>query len=448
MPAALADTLLYRSLFQDQDSAEVFTEAAELQAMLQIEAALAKVQGAMGIIPQAAAGAIGQICRETKLNAAELAAETGLNGVPVPALLAALRRAHPDCAHLQYLHWGATSQDIIDSGLALRLMPLLDLWQARIAALLAGLARLATAHAELPMAARSYGQIATPTSFGAVVAAWGWPLLGFADSLQTQRTALSRLSLSGAAGTLAAMGLDGPKLRAALAQELGLNDPGHSWHSDRSGLAGFAAWMAGLMACLGKFGEDLILMAQSGLSEVKITGSGGSSTMPQKQNPVAASVLAALARQCIGLSATLQGAALHRQQRDGAAWFTEWLTLPQLCISTGCGLATALKLLDQITPDPSAMARGMDDGLNLIYAESFTFLLCALLPRPDAQAVVTSLCRESQAHKTPLADLLARDFPQIDWRAQQAGPAVLGQAAAEARDFAAKVAARADSWIA
>jgi 3-carboxy-cis,cis-muconate cycloisomerase len=438
MPAAPADSALYRSLFQDDETAHLFTDSAEVRAMLLVEGALAKVQGDLGLIPADSAAFLHRAVMEIQIDPAALAAETGTNGVPIPALVAAFRKESNAPEHAQYFHWGATSQDIMDSGLALRLKPLLTLWQARLDTLLTALGTLAEAHADLPMAARTYGQIATPTSFGAVVAGWGWPLLTHQTSLQDQRKALLQVSLSGAAGTLSAMGPQGPEVRAGLAEALGLSDPGHSWHSDRSGIAGFAAWMAGLMASLGKLGEDVILLTQSGLSEVTLQGSGASSTMPQKQNPVGPSVLVALARHAIGLSSTLQGAALHRQQRDGAAWFTEWLTLPQLCITTGRGLVVASELIARLSPDAAAMARAMDDGRELIHAEALSFTLAQSLPRPEAQAAIKSLCREVQVSGTPLSHLLARDFPAIDWQARLADPALLGQAPAEARAFAAR----------
>ncbi|MEF9601491.1 lyase family protein, partial [Paracoccus sp. PXZ] len=260
----------------------------------------------------------------------------------------------------------------------------------------------------------------------------GHPLLRHRARLQALAPELATVSLGGAAGTLSAMGAEGPAVRAGLAGALGLHDPGHGWHAERDRIGGFAAWMAGLCASLGKMGEDLILMAQSGIGEIRIAGAGGSSTMPQKQNPVGPSVLVALARQAVALAAALQGAGIHRQQRDGAAWFVEWLTLPQLCISTGRALALALDLAGRIAPDAQAMARGLDDGTGLIYAEAFTFALARHMPRPEAQARIKALCAEAQSGGQPLPALVARDFPDLDLSA--AGG--LGMAPAEARAFA------------
>lgn len=432
MPAALADHPIYALLFGDEETAAFFSAEAEIRAMLKVEGALAAAQGALGLIPAASAAAIAQAAGEVRLDPAALGAAAATDGVPVPGLVAAFRKAMAAPEHAQYLHWGATSQDVMDTGLALRLIPLLDLWEARLAAAIRGLGGLARAHADLPMAARTYGQAATPTSFGAVVAGWGRPLIRHKAALAELRPRLARVSLGGAAGTLSAMGAEGPAVRAALAQALGLEDPGASWHAERDGVGAFAAWMAGLGVSLGKMGEDLILMAQSGIGEIRIKGAGGSSTMPQKQNPVGPSALAALARQSVALAAAIQGAGLHRQQRDGAAWFVEWLTLPQLCVSTGRALALAGDLAGAVSPIPEAMARNLDDGTGLIHAEAYSFALARHIPRPEAQAKIKALCAEAQAGGLSLSALAARDFPDLDLSA--AGG--LGTAPQEARAFA------------
>lgn len=437
MPAHPADSAIYRELLGDAEVARLFSDHAEIAAMLRVEAALARVQGALGLIPAEAAAAIERAAREVAIDPAALAGETARNGVPVPGLLAAFRSAAGTPEAMQYLHWGATSQDIMDTALALRLREVLDLWQGRLDGLVERLGALAAAHAELPMAARTYGQTATPTSFGAVVAGWGWPLLDWRDGLASLRGEVLRVSLSGAAGTLSAMGGRGPEVRAALARALGLADPGRDWHADRSGMARLGGFAAGLAGSLGKMGEDLILLAQSGLAEVSLGGGGGSSTMPQKQNPVAPSALVALARHVIGLAGLLQGAGLHRQQRDGAAWFTEWLTLPQLCIATGRMLSLSQEILSGLAPDPAAMARGLEADGGLAHAEALTFALAGRMPRPEAQAAVAALCRE--VHKTglPLLRLVEQHFPGTDWDAH-ARARELGQAPAEARAFAAR----------
>ncbi|OYU18612.1 MAG: 3-carboxy-cis,cis-muconate cycloisomerase [Rhodobacteraceae bacterium PARR1] len=435
MPASPADSALYRGLFSDEETAALFTDSAEIRAMLLVEGVLARVQGELGVIPADAAAFIDRASREVVIDPAAMALETATNGVPVPALVTAFRKAMEAPDHARYLHWGATSQDIMETGQALRLRRVMGLWDGRLQALAQALGRMAAAHADLPMAARTYGQAATPTSFGAVVASWGHPVLRHRARLAAVRDDLAVVSLGGAAGTLSAMGPEGPATRAALAAALGLTDPGHSWHAERDSIGAFAAWMAGVVASLGKMGEDLILLVQSGHGEVVISGAGSSSTMPQKQNPVGPSVLVALARQVIALEGAMQGAGLHRQQRDGAAWFVEWLTLPQMCILTGRALALALDLAQRITPVPEAMAKGLADGAGLIRAEEFTFALARHMPRPEAQAQMKAFCKRAMAGEGSLPDLVAQAFPDLALDAA----AGLGTAPDEARAFAASV---------
>ncbi|MDE3239899.1 MAG: adenylosuccinate lyase family protein [Paracoccaceae bacterium] len=437
MPASPLDSALYGDLFGDAEMGRLFTDTAEVRAMLLVEGALAKAQGDLGLIPADSAAFLHRAMLEVQIDPAGLAAETGANAVPVPALVAAARKALEAPDHTQYLHWGATSQDVIDTGLMLRLRQAIRLMEARLDGLLEGLATLAEAHADLPMAARTYAQVATPTSFGAVVASWGNPLLRQRQRLENVRRNLLMVSLSGAAGTNSAIGPKAPEVRAALAQALNLGDPGQSWHSTRDSVATFANWITITAQAIGKLGEDLILLSQSGIEEVSLGAGGASSTMPQKANPVGPSVLVALARQMVGLNAVMTGAALHRQQRDATAWLCEWLTLPQMCLGLGRMLLTAGTLAETLAPNPDRMLAPLQDGLGLLYAEAVTFALAEILPRPEAQAAVKALTREARDTGTPLPTLAAREFPAIDWARRLTPAAQLGHAPAEARAFAA-----------
>lgn len=435
MPAAPADSALYAALLGDAETARLFTDSAEIRAMMLVEGALARVQGDLGLIPLDAAHYIQRAAHELLIDPAAMATEVARDGVPVPALINAFRKGMTAPDHAQYLHWGATSQDIMETAQILRLRQVLTLWEARLIPLLHSLADLAETHAALPMAARTYGQNATPSSFGALVASWGAPLLRHLVRLQELRPRLLTVSLGGAAGTLGAMGPQGPAVRAGLARALGLADPGSSWHAERDRITEVGAWMAGLCGSLGKIGEDLILLAHSGIAEVGTASAGASSTMPQKQNPVAASVLVALARQTAGLAATLQGAALHRESRDGAAWFTEWLSLPQLCISTGRATALTVELVQGLRPDKTAMATALDADGGLIHAEALCFALAQTLPRPEAQAAVKDLCaatRRGEGGLLALARARFGDHPGL----AELDHGNLGEAPTQARAFA------------
>lgn len=436
MTASLYDSAMFRDLMQDRDTATLFTDTAELRAMLLVWGALAQAQAKVGMVPELSAKAIQRAAMEIQVDPAALAAATGQNAVPVPALLTAFRDEIKAPEHAAWVHYGATSQDIMDTGLALRLRQVLALAEARLVNILGALGTLADTHAETVMAGRTYGQIATPTTFGAMAASWGWPLITLLQALPAQRDAVLRVSLSGAAGTLSVMGDHGPAVRAGLATGLGLADPGHSWHSDRSGLAGLSAWITQVTATLGKIGADLALMAQSGISEARSGTAGSSSTMPQKQNPVGPTVLMAIAAQVVGLNSVMQSAQIHRQQRDGAAWISEWMSLPQICLGLGRSLTFAQDAINTTVPDPAQMRANLDDGRGLIFAEALSFRLAQSMPRPEAQAAVKSLCATCLRDGTPLPDLAKAAHPTLDMTGVFDKAAQLGLAPAEARAFA------------
>ena len=433
------ESAIFSTLFRDAEIAKLFTDSAEVRAMLLVEGALAKAQAGLGVIPETAGAAIYQASLEVVIDPAGLAAETGRSAVPVPALVAAFREAMQAPDHAKFIHFGATSQDIMDTAQNLRLRQVINIFSQRLNKLLHTLGEIAKNHANLPMAARTYAQVATPTSFGAVIAGWGEPHLRHRARLPQIREDLLRVSLSGAAGTLSAMGPKGPAVRSALARDLGLGDPMGSWHSQRDSAAAFAGWMTLVAGSLGKMGEDLILLSQRGIDEVDLGGGGGSSTMPQKNNPVDPSLLVSLARFIIAQNSAMQAAALHRQQRDGAAWILEWMVLPQMCMALARMLHLATDLANKITPNEGNMAAGIDGGLGLIFAESLTFTLANSLPRPQAQAEVKALCQVAQETQTPLSVLAAAKWPDLDLRATFDVHKQMGTAPGEAFEFAKAV---------
>jgi len=439
MPATPFDSATYRDLFLDREIGTLFTDSADIRAMMVVEGALAKVQAQLGVIPEISGMAIHRASTEILIDPGALASETGQSAVVVPALVKAFRAEMKAPEHAQYIHWGATSQDIMDTGLVLRLRQVLALYEARLKTLLTTLARIASRHADLPMAARTYGQTATVTSFGAVVASWGNPLLRHLQRLESVRADLLQVSLSGAAGTLSAMGPKGPEVRAELAKALRLGDPGGSWHVERDSIAALSSWITGVAMTLGKIGEDLLLLTQSDTGEVTLASGGGSSTMPQKSNPVLPSILVALARHIATLNSGLQTAGMQRQQRDGAAWFVEWLSLPQVCLGLGRGLSAAQELADGMTPNADSMRSHIDDGTGFIYAEALSFALCKTLSRPDAQAATKMLCAKVRETGRSLSDIAAEAYPDSDFADLFTPEAQLGTAPAEALAFAARV---------
>jgi len=428
------DSAMMRGLFGDDDIARLFTDSAEVRAMLLVEGALAQAQGELGVIPSDSAAFIKRAVMEVQIDPAGLSAETGVNAVVVPALVKAFHAATDAPEHAQYFHWGTTSQDIMDTALVLRLKQVLALFEGRLQAIIKALGTLAEAHADLPMAGRTYGQIASPTTFGATVATWGMPLIEHLQRLTELRPRLLRISLFGAAGTASQLE-NAPDVRRKMADALGLDPTGTPWHSTRDSIAEYAGWLALVTGSLGKMGEDLLLLTQSGIAEVSLGGGGSSSTMPQKSNPVLPSLLVGLARQVTALNSVIQGAQIHRKQRDGAAWFVEWMNLGQITMATGRALTAGVDLAGNITPDPDRMLAHIDDGLGLIYAEALSFALAKSLPRPQAQAEVKALCQQVKEQATPLPDLARAKWPDIP--ASLFTPQTqLGEAPAQAHAFA------------
>lgn len=438
MAASVFDSPLYAHLFPTGEAGRLFSDSAALRAMLLVEGALAKAQGQAGIIPEVSAAAIQRASLEIQIDPGAIARETGQNGVCVPGLVAAFRAEMNAPEHAQYLHWGTTSQDIIDTGLMLRLRQALALAETDLKTLLETLGQQASEYADTPMAARTYGQFATPTTWGAVLAQWGNPLTDALESLPALRQSSLWVSLSGAAGTASSLGPDPARLRAALAAGLGLNDPGRSWHTDRGPILRITDWMAHVTTTLGAMGTTLIALAADGVGEAGFDAAGGSSTMPQKQNPVQASSLLALSHQSATLRAGLAATGVHQYQRDGAAWFAEWMLVPQMALTTAAALQTANALAPSLRPDAAKMAVALQDTLGLVHAEALSFALADRMPRADAQARTKTLCAAAKAQGIPLLDLAKADFPDLPDGLFEARTQ-LGQAPSDARAFANRV---------
>ncbi len=281
MSISPADSALYGALFSDPDMAEAFSDAATVRAMLDVEAALARVQARLGIIPEDAAARIANVAASFEADIAGIAAGTEKSGVPIIPLVEQLRAAVGGEA-AAYVHWGATSQDIVDTGLVLRLRGVADQLAAKVETLSGLLAKLADEHRGTVMAARTRSQQALPTSFGLKAAGWLSPLIDHRARLEEIRPRLLAVQFGGAAGTLAALGERGIEVMEALGAELNLAVPAAPWHVQRHGLAEFAGWLSVVTGSVAKIAQDLILLAQSEVAEVRPGAGGGSRTMPQK----------------------------------------------------------------------------------------------------------------------------------------------------------------------
>jgi len=447
MTAPPFDSAVLRGHRSDQPAAARFSDAAEIRPMMLVEAALAEAQGELGLIPADAAEAIARAAREAVIDPADLAAGTAAAGVVAPAFVERFRLSISNTEHAAWLHHGATSQDILDTALVLRLKRLLEQLEDRQRATLAAPTSFGAAARrwrDLPMAARTRGQIATPTSFGARVALWGAPLLRSLDRQAQLRPRLLVVSLHGAAGTSAALGEQAPQLRAKVAERLGLADAPLPWHAARDALAELASHLSILTAAHGKIGRDLLELARSESGEVRAGAAGGSSTMPHKRNPVGPEALVALARHASRLSGALQEAMLAEHERDGAAWTLEWLSLPQLCVAAAASARHAQALSATLAPDERAMAETLAAQRGLPMAEAASFRLVERgEPRPEAQARLKSAAARVHAEGRDLADILAEEAPGEDWAAFLDPALHMGEAPDLAEWFASRAEAAA-----
>lgn len=335
---------LLAALTGDEATETLFSDAADLEAMLQVEAALAAAEADAGLISRDAATRIAQVCQSFQPEDTALAAGMARDGVVVPALVKQLRAAVGE-PHGTAVHVGATSQDIIDTSLVIRLKHVVALFEGRLDHLVAGLSHLRERDGSRPVMAHTRMQAALPITAADKLETWMDPLIRHRTRLETIKPRLLVLQLGGPVGTRAELGEQADAVAAGMAARLGLARAA-PWHSQRDGLAEFGSWLSLLSGSLGKIGQDVGLMTQTEVAALKLAGGGTSSSMAHKQNPVAAEVLVALSRFNAGLIGTLHGALVHENERSGAAWTLEWLVLPQMAIATGAGLRLATALVD------------------------------------------------------------------------------------------------------
>jgi 3-carboxy-cis,cis-muconate cycloisomerase len=408
-------TGIFEPLLTDGTVGDLLGDAAMARAMVTVERALARVEGRLGVIEPEAAAAIEAALGGHQPELAELTRGTAEAGVPVPALVAQLRRAVGGEAQ-HFVHWGATSQDIVDTALVLCLREAVALIEGRLAALVRALAGLADAHRATPMVARTRFQQAVPTTFGLKAAGWLAPLARHRQRLRELAPRLLVVQLGGAAGNLAALGDRGVAVMEALAAELGLGCPPMPWHNQRDGLVELASWLALLTGSLGKMGQDVLLLAQSEVGEVREAEGGGSSTMPQKSNPIRAEALVTLARRNAAAAAGMHEAALHAHERDGAAWQLEWTVLPGMVSAAAAALGHGEALARTAVVDPGRMRATLEASRGLPLAEPVSFALARHVPRAEAQALVKAACREAVASGRDLLEVVAeRTTAPVDW---------------------------------
>lgn len=340
MTISVFDHPFLSGLLGDEELAELFSTQSAIRAMLRFEAALAEAEAEEGVIPKDSASAIAKGLAEFTPDMAGLKAGVAKDGVVIPALISQLREAlGPE--HGKYVHFGATSQDAIDTGLALQLAKVTGLLSQRLDRAVAALDLLERRDGAIEVMAHTRMQAAIPVAASRKIRSWREPLMRHRARLETASKSVAMLTFGGAAGTLDKLGEKGPAVAARLARTLGLSLLAHARHSERDWIAEFASLLSLITGSLGKMGQDIALMAQSELGEVKLAEGGGSSAMPHKQNPVKAEMLVTLARFNATLVSGMHQALVHENERSGAAWTLEWMLLPQMVVAAGAALRIA-----------------------------------------------------------------------------------------------------------
>lgn len=340
MTNAMLQSGLFGNLFRDADIAQEFSAPALLGHMIAFEVAWTQALAASGAVDRPDADRA--LAALAGFDPTRFAATSDRDGLPVPALVAHLRAGLPPAA-ARAIHTGATSQDVIDTAMVLADLAVLDRMATRLDAVLAGLAALDDRFGAAPLMARTRMQAALPATVSLRLGAWQRALAAQRDRLPALRAGLGQVQAGGAIGAREVP----DSVVQQVAATLGLR-AGPVWHTDRSAMVDLGHWFALVSGTLGKVGQDIALMAQQGIGDIALDAGGASSAMPHKQNPVLAETLVALARHVAGLQGTLAQAMIHEQERSGAAWALEWLTLPAMAEATGAALRHAQDLLGSV----------------------------------------------------------------------------------------------------
>ncbi len=379
--------------------------------MLQFEAKLAEVEGRLGLIPPDAARQIVEAAGQIRISMPALAEAAAVAGNPAIPFVKLLTAALPDEAG-RYVHWGATSQDVMDSALAMQIADALRLMRGKLRTVGDLIAGLAETHRNTPMAARTLLQQALPTTFGAKAAVWLMPMIRHMQRLDALRPRVAVVQLGGAAGTRAAFGGAGDLVQRALASELGLETTPVPWHTARDSLAEFAALCGLISGTMGKIAQDVALLMQTEIGEVAEAtgpGRGGSSTLPHKRNPVASHAMLAIARMAPGQVATMMATQVQALERAVGDWPAEWATLPDLVSATSASLNHAEAMLATLDVRPEEMRANLDKTQGLIMAEAVMMALAKHIGRGAAHHVVEIATRDAARQRRHLADVLGQE---------------------------------------
>ena len=409
MPSTAIDSAIFGNLFSTEAMRQVWSDENRTRKYLEIEAALARVQGRLGIIPKDAAAEIERNCRLEKIDLAKLRAQTERIGYPVMGVVQQIVAACKDGLG-QWSHWGATTQDITDTATVLQMREGLALVENDLAEISKSLAKLARKHRDTPMVGRSNLQQAVPVTFGYKVA-------GLLSAIERHRERLRELKsrvltgeFAGASGTLASIEKGALETQAGLMKELGLAQPSIAWHTQRDTIAETGCFLALVCGTLGKLAMDVKLMMQTEVGEVYepfAHGRGSSSTMPQKRNPVSSLYIHACAAAARQQAAALLDAMIADHERSTGPWEIEWIALPEIfCLASGA-LNQSKFVAAGLEVDEKRMRENLELTNGLVVSEAVMMGLGPYLGREKAHDLVYDLCREALKQDRPLLELLA-----------------------------------------
>ena len=404
------DSLLFRDAFGTERMRAVFSDLALVARYAEVEIALAKAEARCGVVPAEAAEEIARRCKVDALDFDLLRRETDNVGYPILPLVHQLAKQCGEAG--RYLHWGATTQDIMDTAVVLQLREGLAIVAEDIAALRAILADLARTHRDTPMAGRTHLQQALPVTFGYKVAIWLAMFERHAQRLEQLRPRVLVGQFAGAAGTLASIGEKGFAVQAALCEALGLGVPASTWHVARDAFAETVNFLALVTGSLGKIALDVMIMASTEFAEVYdpfVPGRGASSTMPQKRNPISAELMLAAAKGVRQHAGLMLDAMIQDFERATGPWHAEWMAIPESFVLTAGALHQAKFALGGLVVDKTRMKQNLAISNGLIVAEAVMMQMAPLIGRQQAHDLVYAACRVVNERGGTLAQVLAKD---------------------------------------
>ena len=404
------DSILFRDAFGTERMRKVFSDFALVSRYVEVEVALAKAEARCGVIPAEAAEEIARRADVAALDFDLLRQETDVVGYPILPLVHQLARQCGEAG--RYLHWGATTQDIMDTAVVLQMRDGLAIVEEEIAALRAILADLARTHRDTPMAGRTHLQQALPITFGYKAAIWLAMFDRHAERLGQLKPRVLVGQFAGAAGTLASIGAQGFAVQAALCKALGLGVPASTWHVARDGFAETINFLALVTGSLGKIALDVMIMASTEFAEVYepfVPGRGASSTMPQKRNPISSELMLAAAKGVRQHAGLMVDAMIQDFERATGPWHAEWMAIPESFVLAAGALHQAKFALGGLIVDEKRMKENLRLSNGLIVAEAVMMQMAPFIGRQEAHDLVYAACRTVNEKGGTLAEALARD---------------------------------------